>query len=300
MPLSTFEQLKTLRSDSMVVPDDTQLARLHAILLDMLKEVAEFCEASHVCYLLSGGSVLGSVRHGGFIPWDDDVDLFMPRKDYELFRKTFVSSFDGKYWLDSPEATPEIGIPIARIRLEGTKARLYNDPESPHCGVGIDIFVLENVPDNALVRYFHGIRCLLVGLLFSCRRFSRDKEFYLSLGGSSSYLRTVKVKSAIGALVSFWSVEQWCKHLVRVYSNCKNDESTYISCPSGRLHYFGELYRREEFLPPSKGQFEDIILNLPRIPEYYLKKLYGNWQQVPPEESRERHGYLELDFGKYA
>ena len=81
MGLSTFEALKSARSESMVIPTDEQHAQLQAIILEMLDDVHAYCEAHDLTYLLSGGSVLGTVRHQGFIPWDDDADLFMPRAD---------------------------------------------------------------------------------------------------------------------------------------------------------------------------------------------------------------------------
>lgn len=301
MNLSTFEQLKSVRSDEMIVPSDEQLNQLHGILLSMLKDIDYWCEKSKITYMLSGGSVLGAMRHKGFIPWDDDIDIFMPRQDYNIFIREFAQAFDGKYWIDSPEFTPSVGIPIGRARLEGTEARLYNDMATDHDGIGIDIFVLENVPNNPVARKLHGYRCLAAGLFFSCRRFARDKEFYLNLAeGSPSLKRTTKLKIALGRLTSFWTVEKWAHHVVHVYSKCHESDSEYISCPSGRLHYFGEMYKRDDFLPPVKALFEDREFNLPHNPASYLRTLYGDWRRVPPESKRERHGYLRLDFGKYA
>lgn len=298
MGLSTFEMLKTARSETMVVPTPEQHARLQAIILDMLNDVQAFCQERGLTYLLSGGNVLGALRHQGFIPWDDDADLFMPRTDYLRFIEDFSAAFPEKYWIESPEHTPEIGVPIARIRREGTVARLYNDAQSAHPGISIDIFVLEDVPDNALLRTLHGLRCLTVGLLFSCRRFARDAAYYRELAQDNPALaRTTAIKIALGRLASVRSLEWWSVHVAQVYSSYRNPQSTYISCPSGRLHYFGELFRREDFLPPAQAPFEGHVFNVPRHPEVYLERLYGDWRQIPPEEDRELHGYEELDLG---
>ena len=267
MGLSTFEALKTARSESMVIPTDDERAQLQAIILEMLDDVHAYCEAQGLTYLLSGGNVLGALRHHGFIPWDDDADLIMPRADYLRFIEGFADAFPGKYWVESPEHTPEVGIPIARIRREGTVARLYNDMPSEHMGVSVDIFVLEDVPDQPVLRNLHGIRCLAVGLFFSCRRFARDAAYYRKLAeGNASLARTTSIKIALGCLASVRSLEWWSHHVARVYSRYRIPNSTFISCPSGRLHFFGELYRREDFLPPVAASFEGREYHIPRHP----------------------------------
>ena len=298
MGLSTFEAMKTVRSDSMVVPTPEQHARLQAIVLETLDDVHAYCEREGLTYLLSGGNVLGAIRHQGFIPWDDDADLFMPRTDYLHFLDGFSEAYPGKYWLESVERTPEVGLPTAHIRREGTIARLYNDVGSDHKGVSVDIFVLEDVPDNPVLRNLHGLHCMAVGLFFSCRRFARDAVYYRELAKDNpSLARTTAVKIALGKLVSIRSLEWWSEHVSRVYGKYYLPESTYISCPSGRLHYFGELYRRDDFLPPIQAPFEGRMFNIPRHPEVYLERLYGDWKQIPPEDEREVHAYEELDLG---
>lgn len=298
MGLSTFEAMKTVRSDSMVTPTPEQHAHLQAIILETLDDVHAFCEREGLTYLLSGGNVLGSLRHEGFIPWDDDADLFMPRTDYLRFLAGFADAFPGKYWLESLEHTPEVGLPTAHIRREGTVAKLYNDLGSEHKGVSVDIFVLEDVPDKALLRNLHGLRCMAVGLLFSCRRFARDAAYYRQLAKDNPSLsRTTAIKIALGRLASVRSLEWWSEHVSRVYGKYYLPGSTYISCPSGRLHFFGELYQREDFLPPVQAPFEGRMFNIPRHPEVYLERLYGNWRQIPPEDERELHAYEELDLG---
>lgn len=299
MGLSTFEMLKSARNDGMVIPTPEEHARLQEIILDMLDDVHAFCGATGITYFLSGGSVLGAVRHQGFIPWDDDADLFMPRADYLRFIEGFANAFPGKYWVESPEHTPGVGIPIARIRREGTVARLYNDMPSEHMGVCIDIFVLEDVPNQALIRTLHGIHCLAVGLFFSCRRFARDAAYYQKLAqGNASLARTTAVKIALGRLASVRSLEWWAHRVTCVYGKYRIPESTFISCPSGRLHYFGELYRREDFFPPKQAAFEGRLYNLPCHPEVYLQRLYGDWETPPAPDKREIHGYEELDLGE--
>lgn len=299
--LSTVNQLKNLNTSAMVIPDDDELRQVQLVILSVLDDVVSFCEQNNIRYSLGGGSALGAVRHQGFIPWDDDVDLDMPRADYNRFVKLFPQQFAEKYSVRCPELTPQDGLAMLRVRLKGTKARMHEDYANDDCGVFVDVFVIENAYNSPIRRWCQGMSCMMVGLFHSCRRFYRDKDFYLDFAKEDKqFCKAVRIKALIGKLLSFKSMESWTKTLVRVYSQCKDDNSEYVSVPSGRGHFFDELYRRADFVETRKIAFEGRQLDVPKDAEGYLAHHYGDYMTLPSKQEQEHHAYLELDLGDWA
>jgi len=297
--LSTFEQLKGRASTAMVIPDDEERRELQRVVLAIADDIISYCDAHGIRYTLSGGSVIGALRHGGYIPWDDDMDLNMPRADYERFVDGFSRAYAGTYCVQGPRTTPEVGVHNARVRRTGTVERMYDDADSSELGVMVDIFVVESTYDNPALRKAHELACMGVGFLCSCRRFARDRDFYLGLAGDDAgFARTVRVKSTIGRLVSWRSLAGWMRTLERCYSLCRDENTRYVTIPTGRGHFSGEIYRREDLVPARTARFEGREFKVPAGAEAYLTQLYGaDFMQVPPPEKREHHAYLALDLG---
>ena len=301
MELSTVNQMKTIVSSSMVMIDDATLHQLQAILLTILDDIVTFCDEEGIGYVLSGGSALGAVRHQGFIPWDDDIDIDMPRADYDRFIATFPQRFANKYSVQAPELTPGVGTAIARVRLRDTVMRMHDDCNLEECGIFIDIFPIENIFDNPVARTVHGFACMATGFLYSCRRFWRDRAFYLDFGKDNpDFARVVRAKALLGIPTAVMSVERWSKLVTTVYSWCKDDNSKMVGVPAGRWHYYGELCLRDTFAKSRDTEFEGRTVKIPAKAEEYLAQCYGDWQRIPEPEEREHHAYLELDFGPYA
>lgn len=303
MQLSTVSTMKTIVSSSMVVLDDEALRKVQRVLLVILDDVAAFCEENDIEYVLSGGSCLGAVRHQGFIPWDDDVDIDMPRESYDRFMALFPKQFSEKYFVTSPELTPYVGIGTARVRLRGTSMRMHDDCglKDDDCdGVFIDIFAIENVPDNAVLRGLHGFSCMAMGLLYSCRRFWRDRAFYLDFSKDNpEFKKSVLIKAAIGCPLALLSMDRWSKMTARLYSLCKNTTTKMVNVPFGRGHYYGELLPREGFAKSQLATFEGRTVRIPRDAIGYLERQYGDWQRIPDVDEREHHAYLSLNLGEY-
>lgn len=303
MHLSTVNTMKTVSSSAATTVDDKTIAQIQRVLLVILDDILAVCDDEQIDYVLSGGSCLGAIRHRGFIPWDDDMDIDMPRESYDRFMRAFTQRFADKYFVQSPELTPEVGIGTARVRLLGTTMRMHDDCGLPieDSGVFIDIFPIENVPNNSVVRRLHGFACMGMGLLYSCRRFWRDRAFYSSFAKDDpTFKKTVLIKAALGLPLSIASMAWWSNAIVHVYTLCKNDKSDYVNVPFGRGHYYGELFPRKDFAASQDALFEGRHVKVPYGTEAYLNKHYGDWHRIPTPEEREHHAYIALDLGSYA
>lgn len=300
MGLSTSEILKHQKKNNGVALQGKLLENLKEILLEILNDFDYVCGKYHLYYSLCGGSALGAVRHHGFIPWDDDIDVFMTRDSYEKFLTIFEKELGNKYTLHSPETTPELGMPLAQLSLNGTIYRTHLAPERENPGVFLDIFILENVPNSIILRGIQGFFSLAFGLCLSCSRFAKDKHIILGFlkNADKKTLKSLKEKIFIGTFLNFFvNSRNWSIWTNQINSLCKNKMSQYVSCPSGRKHYFKEMYQREYMCNVRKVPFENLMLNLMLNPEYYLVKLYGDTYMTPPSEAdREVHCILECNL----
>lgn len=300
MGLSTLEAFKHIAADGDVVQlEGDKLRNLQLVLIDMLKDVDGICASMGIEYTLGGGNCLGALRHKGFIPWDDDLDINMKRIDIPRFTAALQNQFPQKYSIQMPGRTRGYELAFPRIRRRGTILRSKEDIGASECGVYVDVFIVEDVPDNPLLRSLHGFLSLCIGFAYSCRRFWKHRQEYLALvEGDVKTERSFKLKAAIGFLFSFLSVERWCGLWDSWNGRVRNERSNYISIPLGRKHYYGELYLRDEYYPVSYGEFEGLRVPLPRDTDKYMKALYGSDYLTPPSaDKQERHVALEFDLG---
>ena len=163
MNLSTFEAFKSLKSNDygITVKGDT-LKMCQNVILGIAEDVIAVCEKENIWYELGGGTALGAIRHQGFIPWDYDIDLNILGKDLEVLREKIYEHYGNKYtFLDY--STPEYGLAMAKVMLNNTVFRDRESYGSENCGFFIDLFLVENVPNNVVLRKLHGTLCMISG-----------------------------------------------------------------------------------------------------------------------------------------
>ncbi len=300
MSLSTLEVFKHIQPEGAVVLTDEQLLDLQKTLNGILRDIISVCAKHHLRYFLGGGSALGAIRHHGFIPWDDDIDINMPREDHDRFVQVFRQEFGTKYWVHTPEETAGYGLLLSRVLLKGTSVRTREDFHNPECGAFIDIFVIENTYDNAFLRNIHGFGCMAFGFAQSCRKFFRDRKELMELAKTAEgdadrrkeYIRTFRTKIVLGALLSFASLDTWIRWSDRWYSRCHDGSSRYVTIPAGRGHFYGELYRREDICEGIPVQYDDMKVFVSKGYDLYLKRLYGDYRKIPEEADREKHVFF--------
>lgn len=272
-----------------------ELKALKACLTEMMLDIIYVCQASDIRVMLAGGSTLGAVRHQGFIPWDDDLDLLMPREDYGRFCKVFQENLGEQYELVGPNLGERYKTRFPKVFKRNTTLRSLSDVGSDLCcGVYVDIFLLENIPRNRLVRCLKGIWCS--GLMLAASRvymYEHDNPMLRAhMSVTEESRRDLDKAIRLGKMLSWIPARTWFDWVDRAVRYRK--KTGLLGIPTGRKHYFGEIFPENVFLPLSKGVFEGYEVPLPADCDTYLKNLYGDYMQIPPPEKREKHFIVEL------
>lgn len=298
MELKTFDAFKHLRGSGMEVISEEQLHRLQAALLEILDDIDAVCRRHGIPYTLGGGSCLGAVRHQGFIPWDDDIDINFTRAAYRRFVSAFRQECGDRYWVHTPEQTDNYALLFARVRKKGTVERTRDDFFNDECGIFVDVFIVENTFNSPVLRRLHGLGCMAFGLALSCRKFWRDRKQLLALVQDAPEVRKAfRIKIALGFLLAWGSINFWTRTANAWSALCKEDQSEYVAIPAGRGKFFGELYRREVMCESVPMRYEGRTMQCPKGYEEYMTKLYGDYRRIPDESEREIHAYWgELRF----
>lgn len=279
-----------------LTPEETK--RLKQTLLDMHKYIVEVCDKYEITVMLGGGSCLGAVRHKGYIPWDDDLDLMMPRRDYEklivLYEKGVISE---KYQFVYPNPKVDVKNTFLKVFLNNTTyLEIFDDKDSFKSGIFMDIFPIDYAPENSLVRKCKAV--LSDGLQFvcTCTLYSQypSKNLKLFYGQDKDANKRYKMRILIGRLFSVFSHRRWVYWFNKLNKNSK--PSKLMTVPTGRKHYLPETLPASVFTPVVECEFEGVKSYIPKGYHEYLTNLYGEYMQLPPENKRERHFIVDIKF----
>lgn len=269
---------------------------LKSCILGIYKSVAALCEKNGLTYMLAGGSCLGAVRHKGFIPWDDDMDIMMPRVDYEkLISILSAGVMEDDYSFLYPDGRHDAPVSFLKIYRNDTLLIGLEGKDCPYPQkVFLDVFPLDGVPSRAFARKIKGVIAnglrLVSNMVSASRPLSEaQKAFYSE---RPEILKTIRLRRFLGKLFSVIPHRKWVYWFDRYVRN--SDSSGLIGIPTGRKLYGGEIFPAEVYLPTTEGLFEGNSVPLPGGWDSYLKNLYRNYMELPPVEKRERHFIVDL------
>lgn len=276
---------------------DEESAKLKQTLLEMYRDILSVCEKNGLICYLGGGSCLGAIRHNGFIPWDDDLDLNMFRGEYTQLPSLLEKEFPGKYKIVGPGYTLNNPYNFIKVEKIGTSLKSIFDDDKDNSGIGIDIFPMDDIPKNTLHNKIHGIILNAIFYIAICTKlFQKPSMADKVLASVKVGKRKLRLRKFVGFLFSWRSYTKW--NLIGDRIASKSYKTDMMTIPSGRKHYFGEIQSKSVFFPPVKHNFESIDANIPNNYDKYLSALYGDYMQIPPPEKREKHFIIEINFGE--
>lgn len=256
------------------------LQQLQQVELTILKDVSKFCDENNIQYCITSGTLLGAVRHNGFIPWDDDVDISMPRADFEKFL-SMANELPTQYECQATRFDSQYPIPIVKVRKKGT---IMREPSMEHLniqhGVWIDIFPLDRVCDESkLAKRAHRIHLLTTVIGYK-------------LGTAHPIKFSTKLFCSIIGTVGVNRLDRW-RTAIMVKEE-KSEGRKYTSFASN-LGYKNLLFDETVYFPFRKIKFEDSFFYAPADSDKWLTQAYGDYMLPPPVEQRvNRHKISEI------
>ena len=240
-------------------------------ILGIMVDIDRFCEERGIEYCLMGGSALGSKRHGGFIPWDDDLDIFMTPDNYEKFRDAFRKEGEKKkYYLQEWGLTDGM-VTIAKIRLNGTSyiEETVKDWDIHH-GIYVDIFILHTCPDNRLSQLY---QCFWAKYVITKGLALREKNRHKGLRGFLIRIARLLPERFL------------VRHALKVVYKYRNRKTRYYCNFLGKAVFKKGIYKREWFDNPVYAPFETVRLKVPEKLHDFLTERFGNYM-TPPSPDR--------------
>ena len=250
--------------------------------LKILKEIHAICEQQKIEYSLAGGTLLGAIRHGGFIPWDDDIDIFLTRPNYDKLID-YCRNHETEFKLLSSETDDRYGYLFAKaMDMDTVLIEEYGNSHNIEMGVFVDIFPVDGLGDD----YKKAIKA------FNSTRFKREllvarnwKKFFKSKTHSWVY---EPVRFVFFALSRFTSEKKIIASIQKKIRKNSFEKSNYVGCICGS-------YRDKEILQSGvfneyiEINFEDTKFMIIKEYNQYLANIYGDYMKLPPEEKRMTH-----------
>lgn len=267
---------------------DDILRKLQKVELDILKQIHEFCMMHDIKYSLYAGTALGAVRHKGFIPWDDDVDIVMTRDAYTKFMKQWNQTPINGYFMENTETDGECPINHTKIRKEGTVLLSSGEDENQgHHGIWVDIFVFDKVKEGfwgEKVIYYNGIKRVL--MTRGNRRNSSDSL-------SKKILK--RTLSLIPKKIQRKQLQKANKNIQK-YNYLKDD---FVWVDPSAVQYIKVQFPKELTEQYSEISFENEKFMIFKDYTTLLRIEYGDYMKLPPEAERVcKHNPIKIQFNE--
>lgn len=262
--------------------NDTQRYILH-----VLREVTRVLEDLNIPYFMQGGTMLGAIRHDGFIPWDDDVDLGIPRADYDRLLKEVSARLPENLELRTYDDETDHHYYFARIVDKRYQIRRMGSIEERLENIWVDLFPLDGMPNGCVSRQWHKMRLLMTRLKFHLSCFEKVN---IKRPGRPLVERIIIRIAMITRVGKWWNTRKQLDKMDRLLKKYPPEKSKYLVNFTGQTSFkFNEMFKKEVYGKGKEYPFEDMVLVGPEQYDAYLKSLYGDYMTPPKEEDRNAH-----------
>lgn len=266
---------------------DEKRKKTWAIAIDLLLKFDSVCKQHNLRYCLAYGTLLGAIRHNGFIPWDDDIDICMPRKDYEKLQ-TLKNAFSSPYFLQTPYTDNGYYYSFCKLRNSKTTAfsknlRYHMSSYNCNSGMAIDIFCLDKWEKNEKAELlYNDIKSLII-----------NNSTFMKLK-NPDFVNDERVKNYNGA-----DPMTTCRKIQQLSKTYYEKETKYVSMPTITVYgYRKDIFNIEDFSSTIFHKFEGFDFPIPTGYDNILKTIYGNYMEFPPIEKRGKWHTAIIDTEK--
>lgn len=256
--------------------------------LQILKTVADICELQGYRYSLVYGTLIGAVRHHGFIPWDDDIDIMMPRPDYEELLKYLGAHISDFPHLKVFNCETCEDYPYMITRISDERYHIVVDNEKPYgMGVFIDIYPYDGLGKTKREALKFGLKGdRLSSLCFQATR------THFTIGTTKSIFRKI-IKLPVFLYAKMRGKNHYQKKLSKLAGFKNYEESEFVGCAVWLSGGERDIFPKEWFDETIKLKYEEYEFNVPKEYDKVLKHIYGDYMQLPPEKDRIGHHYYK-------
>lgn len=277
---------------------DSRLERLHRVMLMMLKDFSAICEKEGLVWFGAYGTAIGALRHHGFIPWDDDIDICMPRADLDALTAAVMRDWSDKYEMINAQINPNYPMLTYRMMLRGTEFRdsalATMDFDS---GIFLDLFALDNLADDKRAFKRQAWRAWLYNKLAIAKLVENpyiaghDVRAKVLRAGTNGMRALLHLPGVNGIDFNARSLAESTR-----YNDVPETKRIGYLCDTDR---FSCVYERTDVFPVRMVPFEDTQIPIAKETEKLLTELYGDFMTPPPADQRREHYPDILDFGDY-
>ncbi|MEB6053356.1 LicD family protein [Enterococcus gallinarum] len=260
--------------------------------LAILDEIVRICEEYKIIYYISGGTYLGAVRHGGFIPWDDDADIAMPRSEFDKFISIAKTELKENFEIKTYQGDPEYPYYVPKVIDKSVKLLDKSGMYEKIVPAWVDIFPLDGLPKNEFLCSIHKFRLLCLRALYNLSNFDtlvkvnkKDRPFIekilIFIGKNTNIFSFLDSRKRMDAITK----------CLKLYSEDKSE--IYMNF-MGSYKFKSILSKKEIYGNGASYSFEDRLLNGPENFDAYLTQIYGNYMEIPNIEDQNKHETLVI------